>query len=313
MKVLPRKKNGARYRRYSEVLPDLSEGLNLYNGTIYRVLDMASNSGSLELSFTEGKYFDHLNTSYVLTIEAATRRFKVKKQILDGPYRRYLFDPFDLTRRAPGLGVNTVTIRRGTNRCGFYMHLRNKANVTEAPEVLHVVPAGEFAPSDIGLRAVHADFDLWRNIVREYAEEFLDVDEAYGKGGRPIDFERDSPFRELMLARKEGRLKVHVLGMGFDPLDWKPALYTACVFEAETFDRIFIEPDQQSAPRALGGKEGVIVFGEGGQGIPFTRENVNLYTKNRNMVNAGVTCLQLAWRHRVALGLEPPSQLETTG
>jgi len=105
--------------------------------------------------------------------------------VLDGPYRRYIDDPFNLTRRSVGFGINTLTIRRDANRCGFYMHRRDKNNVTEAPEVLHVVPAGEFTPSDVGLQALRTDFDLWRNIVREYAEEFLNVEEAYGEVADP--------------------------------------------------------------------------------------------------------------------------------
>ena len=80
------------------------------------------------------------------------------------------------------------------------MHRRDKDNVTEAPEVMHVVPAGEFTPSDIGLQAVRRDFDLWRNIVREYVEEFLDVEEAYGKGRPSYRFHTGLPVPGLMLA-----------------------------------------------------------------------------------------------------------------
>jgi hypothetical protein len=54
-------------------------------------------------------------------------------------------------------------------------------------ESIHVIPAGEFTPSDVGLQAQSEDFDLWRNIMREYAEEFLDVEEAYSRGGHTIE------------------------------------------------------------------------------------------------------------------------------
>lgn len=301
--VLPRTKDGSRYRRYSEALADMSNEMNLFNGAIYRILDVASDSGHLALTFTAGNYFDHVDTSYLLTIESAIRRFNRNRGVLGGPYRRYIDDPFNLDRRAVGLGINTLTIRRDVSESGFYMHRRDKNNVTEAPEVVHVVPAGEFTPSSIGLEALKSDFDLWRNIVREYAEEFLDVEDAYGRTGRSVDFMRESPFREMMLARQEGRLQVHFLGIGFDPLDWKPGLFTVCIFEARTFDRIFARLLNRKEKSVKGGKEGVILLGSNGRGIPFTRQNIDLYAGNRNTVNAGVSCLRLAWRHRVALGL----------
>jgi len=109
-----------------------------------------------------------------------------------------------------------------------------------------------------------------------------------------------------MLARKEGRLQIYVLGIGFDPLDWKPGLFTICVFESKTFDRIFAKLLDQREPEVKGGREGVVLVGADGHGIPFTQQNVDLYAGDPNTVNAGVSCLRLAWRHRAALGLKTP-------
>ncbi|UOX84728.1 hypothetical protein MUY14_23220 [Amycolatopsis sp. FBCC-B4732] len=171
--------------------------------------------------------------------------------------------------------------------------------MAEGPDILHVIPAGEFTPSDIGLSALREDFDLWKNIMREYGEEFLNVEEAYGRGGRPIDYSRDEPFHRLHAAYVSGELTVRVLGIGLDLLDWKPSLYTVCVLDSPTFDEIF-------AAMVSSGPEGTILVGPEGQGIPFTEENVRLYTGHPGTVNAGAACLELAWRHRDALGVAPP-------
>jgi len=156
-----------RIARYSDAMAKLGEMNHLYNGTIYRLLDVNARADSLDLDFTTGRYFDHLDTSLVLSFEAAARDLAGKRVITAGSYRRFLRDPFDLRLRAPSLGINTVTFRRGDNEPGFYMHRRDGRWVAEGPDIIHVVPAGEFTPSDIGLEAVRNDFDIWRTIMRE--------------------------------------------------------------------------------------------------------------------------------------------------
>lgn len=296
-RIMPIRADGSRYLGYSQALTELGAMAHLYNGLTYRPLEVKVEDGGLEIIFTLGRYFDHLDTSVLLAFESAARDLAGKRKILNGSYRRYLGDPFNLSRRATGLGVSTLTVRRGENGCGFYMHRRDGYWVAEGPEAIHAIPAGEFTPSDVGLHAQREDFDLWRNIMREYAEEFLDTEEAYGRGGRPIDYIKQSPFKELDEARRSGRLAVYVLGIGLDPLDWKPGIFTICIFEAKTFDSILAKMVPQ-------GKEGTILVGPRGEGIPFNSESVRLYANNPNTVNAGAVCLKLAWQHRGVLGLD---------
>lgn len=296
-RIMPIRSDGSRYLGYSHALAELGEMVHLYNGSTYRPLEVKVEDGELEIVFTLGRYFDHLDTSTLLAFEAAARDLAGKRRILDGSYRRYLGDPFNLRRRATGLGVSTLTVRRGDNGCGFYMHRRDGRYVVEGMESIHIIPAGEFTPSDVGLQAQSEDFDLWRNIMREYAEEFLDVEEAYGRGGRTIDYVNQSPFKELNDARRSGRLEVYVLGIGLDPLDWKPGIFTICIFESNAFDGILAKMVAQ-------GKEGTILVGTRGEGIPFNSESVRLYADNPNTVNAAAVCLKLAWQHRGALGLD---------
>jgi len=294
-RLMPRKIGGGKYLGYSDAIMGLGNSVHLFNGQTYRPLDIRTRVNGIDIDLCSGRYFDHMDTSTVLALEAAQDDLR-RIPRCGGAYRRFLRDPFDLRKRSAGLGVNTLTVRRGGRGSGFYLHRRDGMWVVEAPDVLHVVPAGEFAPSSDGPHIRDADCSLWRNIMREYAEEFLDMEEFYGKSGESLDFANRSPFRELDEAYRSGLISVHVLGVGLDPLDWKPELLTVCVIEADVFDRIF-------ARLASKGAEGVIIVGERGAGIPFDRPTVETYLNNRELLAAGDACLRLAWRHRDFLGI----------
>jgi hypothetical protein len=295
-RMMPRRGGNGRPLSYGEALAEFGGMPNLFNGSTYRPIEMEVADGGLRLTFTPGRYFDHLDTTEVLAYEAAALDLAGKRPGAGGRFRRYLDDPFDLRRRSASLGVITLTVRRADRGSGFYMHQRDGRHVVTAPETIHAIPAGEFAPADVGLQAQRTDFDLWHTIMREYAEEFLDLEEAYGRGGRPLDYERRSPFKELNAARRSGRLQLHVLGIGLDPLTWKPEILTVCAIDAATFDRIF-------AKMVTRGREGTILDGPRGKGIPFDVEAVHLYADSPNTRSAARACLKLAWLHRAALGL----------
>ncbi|HEY3469827.1 MAG TPA: hypothetical protein VGL47_32180 [Amycolatopsis sp.] len=294
-KMMPRKRGGQRYAGYSEALVDLAGMTQLYNGWIYRPTGVVAQGGGLRLSFTGGYYYDHLDTSEVLAYEAAINDLAGRAAV-DGAYRRYLGDPFDLRRRGTSLGVVVLTIRASDEGCGFYMHRRDERRVAAAPDTIHVIPAGEFSPSDIELGSRERDFDIWHTVMREYAEEFLDVEESYGRGGRPPDYDNEWPYRELIAAKKEGVLRLYVLGAGLDPLTWKPELLLICVFDHTAFDSLFAK----IVPK---GTEGTIVVGPRGYGIPFDAGSVDRYARDPSTRNAAQACLLLAWRHRAVLGL----------
>jgi agmatine/peptidylarginine deiminase len=62
-----------------------------------------------------------------------------------------------------------------------------------------VVPGGEFQPHNDILPVWRTDLDLWRNVMREYAEEFLGFQESMGRGGAIINYENDEPYRQFMV------------------------------------------------------------------------------------------------------------------
>lgn len=138
------------------------------------------------------------------------------------------------------------------------------------------------------------DFDLWRNIVREYSEELLGTPEHDGTRSRPIDYDGWSLYRELEDARAAGALTSSVLGVGLDALTLAATILTVVVIDHDVFMRQF-----GSAGRL--NEEGEVV-GTGGrqpvEGLPFTGAVVDRLLSSEPMASPGAACLALAWRHR---------------
>lgn len=267
---------------FSEALVGVAGRRNLTNGTIYRPVGVTTNGDEMTIDFEPGHYFDFLDTGEFLAFDALTGG-KHERELRGG-------DPFDLNNRVASLGVLTLTVILDAHGPTFLMHRRNGADVIVAPDQYHVVPAGEFAPSDIGLAAVRADLDLWRNIMREYNEELLGAEDAQGAGGRPLDYVSASPYREMCASRESGALTVHALGLALDPLTWKPELLTVAVFTRDAFDEAF--------PVVTGSNEGVII-----DSTPFDTANIQLFIDSPSTRVGAKACLRLTWEHRMFLGI----------
>ncbi|MFD9698771.1 hypothetical protein [Lentzea sp. NPDC059081] len=274
--------------RYSTALVEIAGLTRLFDGVIYRLIEAEFTADVKRMVFCRATYFADLDTSEVLAFEAQTSRRR--------PYRRRLQDPFDFRRRVAGLGIDTLTIRRDGERAGFFLHRRDPKNVVNNASMIGLIPAGEFTPSDVSSEAMSRDLDLWKNIMREYAEEMLGVPDAQGQGGRWIDYASESPFWELEMARATGQLQVKVLGLGIDPLPWKTELLTVCVIDAEVFDRIF-------APVPVRNEEGIIIAGDRKNGLLFDATTVDRYCREPDVSPNTQACLRLAWRYRDQLGL----------
>lgn len=269
-------------------------GSAYFNGASFRLLAV-SPTPAFSMKLTEGWYFDALNTTEVLGYEAASVHQR-KPGTIVGPYRRGFDSPFDLAGRCALPGVSVLTIGKSDTGPRFYLHKRSGSKVSVARDVFHVAPAGEFQPSDISREALTRDFDLWRCIMREYAEELLGYEDARGQGGIHLDYEHTPPFSLLQEARRDGEVALHFLGLGLDPLTWKPEILVVAVFEADTFRRLF------SAINALN-EEGTLVLGEENRGLPFDAAAVARYGVDSGTLAAGQAVLALAWRHRSQLNL----------
>jgi hypothetical protein len=88
-------------------------------------------------------------------------------------------------------------------------------------------------------QACSHDFDLWRNMQREFSEEFLGNLEHDGTASFPIDYQAHEPFRSLNQAQREGKLQVYCFGAGLDPLTLWGEILTVAVINADVFDEVF--------------------------------------------------------------------------
>jgi hypothetical protein len=154
------------------------------------------------------------------------------------------------------------------------------------------VPAGVFQPSSVRGGDHGGDFDLWRNIMREYSEEFLGNPEHSGDG--PGADYTEEPLRSIDLARREGHLRVYCMGLALGGLDLWAGLETVAVIDADTFDHLFADlvriNDEGSVLRA--GQHQPTAH------IPFTKEVIDELIATNRLAPETAFSLQTAWQHR---------------
>lgn len=114
-----------------------------------------------------------------------------------------------------------------------------RPRVATAAGVYDVIPAGEFQPASVALWDRRNDFDLWRNIVREYSEELLGTPEHDRTRTKPIDYEAWPLYRELEDAQAAGALASFVFGLGLDALTLAATILTVVVIDDDVFTRAF--------------------------------------------------------------------------
>ncbi|WP_197042632.1 hypothetical protein [Microbispora rosea] len=286
---------------YPDALGTLARPRLFEDRTCYRLLDVAWP----ELTFTRARYFDGVSVGEAAAHEFAAHEFAARElpghesdgHEFDGhgfdgpgggrplPFRALVGDPTDLSRRPALCAISTLTLRhdRRTGETSFALHWRDPARVAHGGGLYQVMPVGVFQPAHESADAEKADLDLWKCVVREYAEEFLGQGEEYGDG---FDYESWPLYRLLTDAREDGRVRSLVLGVGVDPLTFATDFLTVTVLEAETFDAVF-------GDIAASNSEGRIV----GR-VPFDAETVRRHVRDEPMQAAGAAVLDLAWRHR---------------
>ncbi|MER6354639.1 hypothetical protein ABT186_23175 [Streptomyces sp. NPDC001634] len=296
-------------RRYSDAVQRYDRPGSFFDGTSYRLLGVQPSDHSPKLTFTTTQYWDHFDTGEALLFEAAWQREHSFSDEIDGPFRQWLGDPFDLSRRSGIPGINTLTVRRSPDGLMFY--LVQRGNVATAMGTVHVIPAGEFQPSRDG--APHPEeLKIEATMVREYVEEMLDHKEARDPALPPIDVAQDEPYHPIYDEISSGRASAWYLGIGLYPVTWKPEILTVCVFDREEFDTLFAKMQKTGQEGTIIGPDERVEFAginydfkedRPYKGIPFTEKSVKHYATHPGTLPAGRACLSLAWRHRHELGL----------
>jgi transcriptional regulator with XRE-family HTH domain len=297
----PLRSAGARFDRYTSAIRQLDPPHLFESRPSYRLLGGGPAAGRLD--FGMAAYFDKLDISEAVGHELAAACMDsggVPRSLVELagrlPFRDLIGDPFDTRRRAviPAITTLTIRLRRYPAAPSFLLHWRDPARVATAAGIYDVIPAGEFQPSSVALWDRRADFDLWRNVVREYSEELLGTPEHDGTRTQPIDYDNWPLFQRLQQALAEGTARASVLGMGLDALTLAATILTVVVLDDDVFCAAFGEAVRFN-------DEGEIVAVAGGtptDGVPFTEEFVARMLDSEPMASPGAACLALAWQHR---------------
>ncbi|WP_433051709.1 XRE family transcriptional regulator [Dactylosporangium sp. CS-033363] len=287
-----------RYARYSQAIRDVDHPRLFENRLAWRLTGVDWDQADAALSFGTSTYFGMVDTAEALAHEMAAQHVTGAPGGISSAswrgltFRRHLGDPFDLHRRALVSSTDTLTIRLDADGASFVLHNRSAGNVAVAGGMLHIMPAGVFQPSSILPTAQAADFDLWRNIMREYSEEFLGNAE-HGGDGNPADYGTE-PLASFEAARAAGRIRVYCLGVALDALTLYGELLTVAVFDGDTYDRLFADMVDHN-------DEGTVVKTGKVQptsALPFTRHVLDELAHGGRLAPAAAGCLELAWQHR---------------
>ncbi|MET7701355.1 helix-turn-helix transcriptional regulator [Streptomyces sp. NPDC005485] len=303
--IRPLSARGGRYDRYSHAIRAVDKPSLFENRPSFRLMGTEWAGDAARMAFGYTTYFDMVDVCEGVSHELAGAWLAARGDPAwlqaphwdDLPFRSLVGDPFDLARRPLLPSIDTLTIRRGSEGASFVLHHRSAANVAVAGGTYHIMPAGVFQPSSVMPWDQANDFDLWRNMLREYAEEFLGMPEADGSSGEPIDYDGTEPFKSLNDARRTGKLQAYALGIGLDPLTLAGEILAVVVIDADVYDRVFDTMVSQNT-------EGSVVSSsatDGAAGIPFTEANVRRLLDSEPLAPAAAACLDLAWQHRKLL------------
>ncbi|OWV01618.1 hypothetical protein B5D80_25805 [Micromonospora wenchangensis] len=296
--VRPLASDGRRHQRYSLALRDVEQPRLLENRLAWHLAGVDWSQPDRALTFTTGTYFGGVDVSEALAHEMAMYHVAGDGSgILPASwrnlgFRRLVGDPFTPSRRATAPSTDTLTLRVDDDGVSFVLHMRAAGNVAVAGGMLHIMPAGVFQPSSVLPAAQAADFDLWRNMMREYSEEFLGSAE-HGGDGEPADYTAE-PLASFDRALAAGGIRVFCLGVALDALTLWGEILTVAVFDGPTYDRLFANMVSANA-------EGTVV--KTGRvrptsALPFTRHTIDELTASGRLAPAAAGCIQLAWEHR---------------
>ena len=261
--VLPDRADGQRYRRFSEVIGALAAPAVFENRPTYRLVsaDLADPSGPC-LGFGRGRFFDGVDVGGPAGHEYAAWRLGLATGCA---FREAIGDPSTaatLGRRPVALATSALTLRydRAAGTATFPVHYRDPALVGHAGGMYQVIPVGIFQPSAEMPGNETNDFDLWRGLLREYAEELLGADEDHDAhrtpiGGPapisdgavvpgaaepgPIDYSAWPLAKAMTDGLADGSVRAWCVGLGTDPLTFATDLLAVVVIDARLYDELF--------------------------------------------------------------------------
>ena len=287
----------ARYRRYHDAIRDLAPPRLFENRLCFRLLGLDWTRPGPRMSFGQMGFFDAVDTNEALAHEFAAHHVAVngddetvipRASMRGLTFRKLIADPFDLSRRPLMGAIGTLTIRGGDSP-SIVLHQRDSTRVAGGGGMVHLLPAGIFQPSSVIPAAITADFSIWRNIQREYAEELLGHDE-YDGSGKPIRYDELAPFTTMDHAMRDGRIRVFCLGVTLDALTLAGDILTVAIIAPDTYDELFANAVDSNAEGSMPARA-----------FPFEDNTLSWLGKSKRLSPGTAAALHLAWTHRKLL------------
>jgi hypothetical protein len=284
---LPLNAIGSRYENYAEAICALDKPTKFEDNLHYRLLRIAENELHFSLIRTY-RYFDKIKYGDYLLFDLASIS-KDNAPFGDSQTHAVWCDLEQPEGYIVLAGISTLTLIHSGDHLRMLMHLRGREETAYAVGTHHVIPAGEFQPSCQAPSSFGEDCDLWRSIMREYAEEIGAMDEYDGNSTVPFDYSMP-PFDMLDAEKACGNIKAYYLGTGLDPITLQAEIMTVVVFKEEVFQEIFPKIVEKNS-------EGRIITERNRWGKIFSRAEIDSYTDNNTLASAQ-SLLNLAWLHR---------------
>ncbi|MEV5302692.1 helix-turn-helix transcriptional regulator [Amycolatopsis methanolica] len=285
----------ARYRRYHDAIRDLAAPRLFENRLCFRLLGLDWTQPNMH--FGQMCFFDAVDTNEALAHEFAAHHLAIdvdretvmpRASMRRLTFRKLIADPFDLGRRPLMGAIGTLTIRGGDSP-SVVLHQRDSARVSGGGGMAHLLPAGIFQPSSVIPAAVAADFSIWRNIQREYAEELLGHDE-YDGSGKPIRYDKLEPFTTMDEALRDGHIRVFCLGVTLDALTLAGDILTVAVIAPDTYDALFANAVETNSEGSMPARA-----------FPFEENTLTWLRESKRLSPGASAALHLAWSNRKVL------------
>ncbi len=285
----------ARYRRYHDAIRDLAAPRLFENRLCFRLLEL--DWAQPGMHFGQMGFFDAVDTNEALAHEFAAHHLSIdsdretvmpRASMRRLTFRKLIADPFDLGRRPLMGAIGTLTIRGGDSP-SVVLHQRDSASVSGGGGMAHLLPAGIFQPSSVIPAAIAADFSIWRNIQREYAEELLGHDE-YDGSGKPIRYDELEPFTTMDEALRDGHIRLFCLGVTLDALTLAGDILTVAVIAPDTYDALFANAVETNSEGSMPARA-----------FPFEENTLMWLSESKRLSPGAAAALHLAWSNRKVL------------
>ncbi len=283
----------ARYRRYHDAIRDLSAPRLFEHRLCFRLLGLDWTQPRMR--FGQMGFFDAVDTNEALAHEFAAHHLAIdgdsdmpRASMRRLTFRKLIADPFDLGRRPLMGAIGTLTIRGGESS-SVVLHQRDSSRVAGGGGMVHLLPAGIFQPSSVIPAAVAADFSIWRNIQREYAEELLGHDE-YDGSGRPIRYDKLEPFTTMDQALRDGHIRVFCLGVTLDALTLAGDILTVAIIAPDTYDELFANAVETNSEGSMPARA-----------FPFEENTLTWLSESKRLSPGAAAARHLAWINRKLL------------